>query len=319
MIANKSLREKEKFYTFFFFSERMKAEAKTDIWKEIQEFYLILKEWYDKRDIYHKVGYLIALGEKMQNLINESKNLTKSKFYDSLNDKIIDKLNLTQDQLFELRYDSSRDRSKIESLLLLFNVETVRLLKDSSEKYSFKHHKRRKWSLEHIHAQNSEGLNKKDDQQMWLNLHKNSLMNLAKSDENQQQANELIEKIDENLKIITKVTFDVIFAEVVALLSDDDDRSYIDLVSNMALLSIENNAALNNSTFDVKRNKILEMDKNGEYIPICTRRVFLKYYTSSENAQLQFWGADDRKSYVEAMIGAEGILTSYLKQALKTE
>lgn len=319
MIANKAIQEKEKFHTFFHFSNRMKKESKVNIWKEIQEFYLRIKEWYEKRDIYHKVGYLIAMGEKMQVLLNESKNFTKSKFIESLNDKIIKKLNLTRDETLNLSYDSSRDKGKIENLLLLFNVETVRILKDSSEKYSFKHHKGKKWSLEHIHAQNSEGLNKKEDQQTWLSLHKKSLQNLVTNNIKKEQAKMLIQKIDKNYEVITKPNFDVIFSEVVAIFSENEDRSYIDLISNMALLSIENNSTLNNSAFDVKRNKILEMDRNGEYIPICTRRVFLKYYTNSESTQLQFWGAEDRNSYVDAMIGDGGVLTPYLKESIKLE
>jgi uncharacterized protein with ParB-like and HNH nuclease domain len=314
MMADKSENEKEKFFTFFYFTNRMASESKLEIWKEIQAFYLILKEWYDKSDIYHKVGYLIATGEKMQKLINESKKMTKSDFEASLNDKIVNSLNLTRDKILELSYKNNGDRSVIEKILLLFNVETVRLLKNSTEKYSFDQHKRKAWSLEHIHAQNSEGLNKKEDQQLWLKLHRNSLENLKKISNNAEKIDAVIQKIDEQYVNITKVAFDLIFAEVFELLSENSDRSYMDMISNMALLSVADNAALNNSTFDVKRNKILEMDKNGEYIPICTRRVFLKYYTESQNNQLQFWGENDRESYLDAMIGDNGTVTTYLIQ-----
>lgn len=314
MMADKPENEKEKFFTFFYFTNRMVNESKLEIWKKIQAFYLILKEWYDKSDIYHKVGYLIATGEKMQKLINESKELTKSEFEGSLNEKIVNSLDLTKDRILELSYKNNGDKSIIEKVLLLFNVETVRLLKNSSEKYSFENHKRKAWSLEHIHAQNSEGLNKKEDQQLWLKFHRVSLENLKKTSDNAEKIDAVIKKIDEHYENITKVTFDLIFAEVFEFLSENSDRSYMDIITNMALLSVADNAALNNSTFDVKRNKILEMDKNGEYIPICTRRVFLKYYTDSQNNQLHFWGENDRKSYLDAMIGDNGIVTPYLKQ-----
>lgn len=71
-------------------------------------------------------------------------------------------------------------------------------------------------------------------------------------------------------------------------------------LSNMALLTIGENAALNNSTFDVKRMKIIAMDKAGEYIPVCTRNVFMKYYSSSDT-KLHFWSEEDRKGYISAM------------------
>jgi len=190
---------------------------------------------------------------------------------------------------------------------------------NSSEMYSFKNYKNNNWSLEHIHAQQSEGLNKKEDQQEWLILHRNSIKSIRFSEENQIKANALIEKIDANYNTITKEIFDTIFAEVFELLSENKDRSYVDTLSNMALLSVANNAALNNATFDVKRNRILEMDKKGEYIPICTKRVFLKYYTNSSDHQLHFWGEKDRDAYINAMIGEGGTITKYLKPNSKID
>ena len=70
-------------------------------------------------------------------------------------------------------------------------------------------------------------------------------------------------------------------------------------ISNLALLDTNNNAALGNSVFAVKRNKIIEKDKKGEYIPFCTKMVFLKYYTKGENSNFSFWSPDDRKDYLD--------------------
>lgn len=318
MMANKNECEKENFFTFYYFNDLMKSERKIEIWKKIQEYFLVLKEWFDKNNIYHQVGFLVAIGEKLMDIIKESSQLTKSAFERSLEEKIVASLDLTAENIFELSYDNNSDKPKIEKLLLLFNVETVRLLKNSFERYSFEAHKRKGWSLEHIHAQKSIGLNKKEDQQEWLSLHRVSLINLMDQKDKTIQIENLIQKMDENYENITKVIFDNIFAEVLSLLSENEDRSYLDSITNMALLGVTNNAALNNSTFDVKRNKVLEMDKNGEYIPICTRRVFLKYYTESKDHQLHFWGDQDRNAYINAMIGVEGILLKYLKQSPKT-
>jgi hypothetical protein len=316
MMADKSAHEKEKFFTFFYFANRMKVEDKVKIWKEIQAFYLVLKEWYENRDIYHKVGYLVAAGESMKKLINESKDQTKNEFQKSLNEKIVNNLSLTRDKILELSYQNNGDKIQIEKVLLLFNVETVRLLKNSSEKYSFDKHKMRNWSLEHIHAQNSEGLNKKEDQQRWLKDHRSSLENLKPFSDKPKKIDSVIKQIDEHYENITKTTFDILFVEVFGLLSENSDRSYMEMITNMALLSVTDNAALNNSTFDVKRNKIIAMDKNGEYIPICTRRIFLKYYSESQHNQLQFWGDKDRQSYVDAMLGENGVVSPYLKQSV---
>ncbi|MGB1315215.1 MAG: DUF262 domain-containing protein [Chitinophagales bacterium] len=312
LMANKPTDEKEKFYTFFYFSKEIDKESKLKVWKEIQAYYLLLKEWFENRDIYHKIGYLVAIGNKLQTIVAESKSLTKSNFKASLDTKIINSLSLSKEDILDLSYDKKNDKSKIDRVLLLFNVETVRLLQNSKEKYSFENYKTADWSLEHIHAQNSEGLNKKEDQQEWIKLHKKSLLNLPLTEEKKADLDTLIIKMDAHYDELTKVIFDEIFNEVFELLSENEDRSYIDSISNMALLSMADNAALNNSTFDVKRNKILEMDKKGNYIPVTTRRVFLKYYSNSENNQLHFWGQADREAYVNAMIAENGVITKYL-------
>lgn len=88
---------------------------------------------------------------------------------------------------------------------------------------------------------------------------------------------------------------------------------YLHSLSNLALLNSNNNAALSNSTFDVKRNKIIEMDKKGEFIPFCTKMVFLKYYTPSEDNQLHFWGQADRIAYIDAI---NEVLKDYLNDKI---
>lgn len=84
-------------------------------------------------------------------------------------------------------------------------------------------------------------------------------------------------------------------------LSESTGTEYIHTLSNMALLTCQDNASLNNSTFDVKRNIIIEMDKQGAFIPYCTKMVFLKYYTKSSDTQVHFWGKNDRDAYLKAI------------------
>lgn len=314
LMANKKVNEKESFFTFYYFIDQIKSEKSSlELWQSIVSYFLTLKEWFEKRDIYHKVGYLVAIGKPIQEIIIESQGKTKTKFENGLDDAIREKLSLTLSDVTELSYEKAKDKSRIEDFLLLHNVETIRLLKDTSQFYSFDNHKSNKWSLEHIHAQQSMGLNKKEDQQEWLNLHKTSLLSLALKSSEPQSINLLIAEIDNNIENITKAIFDDIFHKVFNLLSEKEDRDYIDTISNMALLSISSNAALNNATFDVKRNKVIELDKEGAYIPICTKRVFFKYYTESKDHQLQFWGAKDREAYLDSMIGEKGNLLNYLK------
>ena len=110
--------------------------------------------------------------------------------------------------------------------------------------------------------------------------------------------------------------FEAIQQKVVELLSVKGNTEYLHSIANMALLSSSDNAALNNSTFDVKRNEIIKMDKAGQYIPFCTRMVFFKYYTPSEDNQLHFWGHADRVAYIDAI---NTVLVNYLEEPIVLE
>ena len=65
--------------------------------------------------------------------------------------------------------------------------------------------------------------------------------------------------------------------------------------------------------FEVKRRRILELDRKGAYIPICTRQVFLKYYTDADAQQVHFWSTQDREAYFAAILSSDGGAGAYLK------
>ena len=112
---------------------------------------------------------------------------------------------------------------------------------------------------------------------------------------------------------LERAEFDALQQQVIELLSVQGNAEYLHSISNLTLLRSDDNAALNNSTFDVKRNLIVNMDKEGQYIPFCTKMVFLKYYTSSEDNQLHFWGQTDRVAYVNAI---NKVLEAYLPEPI---
>ena len=81
-------------------------------------------------------------------------------------------------------------------------------------------------------------------------------------------------------------------------------------IGNLALLEKNDNSALNSAVFEVKRHRILDLDRRGSYLPICTRNVFLKYYTQGRAQQLHFWSPQDRGAYHDEI---ERVLAPYLK------
>lgn len=312
------------FYTFNRFYDYFKNSAnKSDAWETIVRYYQQLQEWYTDFNLYHQIGYLIAIGKSIKELLDLAMSrenpLKKSEFRNKILEMIRESVIFEKNnngQIEELDYaDLNYEDHKeyIHILLLLFNVETIRQKGDEDNRFPFERYKNEgTWSLEHIHAQNSESLKTNQDWKMWLELHKRSLNSLLKNcDEHSKLAisiSEVIEKMDSVLSHIAvehyrgsiRDEFNDVAPAVVNILSDGDEKSQMHSISNMALLTVGENAALNNSTFDVKRVKILDMDRDGDYIPTCTKNVFMKYYSSSDT-KLHFWADEDRRCYIEAI------------------
>lgn len=303
---------REKYYTFFAFDKMKEEKDLTEIWKEIQHTFLILKDWYEDHELYHKIGYLIASKAlSLSDIYNIGKNKKKREFRFCLDNYIKDSIKIGCNYS-ELSYEKIGDYTKIRRLLLLFNVESIRQIDEQAQRFPFDKYKEKdSWSLEHIHAQHSEGMKKQEEWKEWLRLHIGSVKNIDEGDE-------LLLKMDHAIaqdKLDRKV-FESLQEQVVRRLSVEGNVEYLHSISNMALLNTGDNAALSNSTFDVKRNAIIEMDKKGKYIPFCTKMVFLKYYTPSKVNQLHFWGQADRNAYINAI---NLVLKDYLSEKITIE
>ena len=99
------------------------------------------------------------------------------------------------------------------------NVETVRQRKHSSERYSFREHAVGRWSLEHIHAQNAEQLNRAEQWAEWLRLHRKALMAIDDIDQAEKEA--VLDRVDQVLAspTITEADFRPLERELTELLS----------------------------------------------------------------------------------------------------
>lgn len=312
LIAQMPADNKDTYFTFFKFDERRKSEDISNIWKEIQHTFLILKDWYENHELYHKIGYLIASrAESLGNIYQFSKNKKKSEFVTEL-DKLIKKSIDINKNYAELSYEKAGDYAKICRLLLLFNVESVRQIDAKAQRFPFDKYKdKASWSLEHIHAQQSEGMRRQEEWKEWLRLHIRSVKAVSDNADLISKMQECIDKAK-----LERTEFESVQQEVIKALSVEGNAEYLHSISNMALLNSNDNAALNNSTFDVKRNEIIKMDKAGKYIPFCTKMVFLKYYTPSEDNQLHFWGQEDRIAYIQAI---NKVLCDYLSEDINIE
>lgn len=358
LLAAKQDEEKDSFFTFEYFRTCLKhAEQKpgyTDkdsaasmakrqhlVWKPVLGLYYLLREWFEDRDRYHKVGYLVAIGEDLSTLVQKalgrdpgnlgqasaSENApTKSAFLAYLDNRIRDRLNLNEDSARNLDYQKHYDAC--ERLLLLFNVESTRLLEHSSERYPFHSHKEEQWSLEHIHAQNAEPLRTAKEWRAWLMDSVKMLESLPNLVDKTQQSNKLallddIGVVLNSEKEVERRIFEPLSRRIMSFVHPADSEAEEHSIANLALLSGRVNSALNNGAFPAKRLRIIDLDQQGAFIPICTKRAFFKYYTSMKDQQLYLWSQSDREAYLEAMLAPpqgqakrEGILWKYLNHKI---
>ncbi len=299
-------RERPRFHTFETLRDQIEADPH-GFWRAVVDLHSLVLGWYEDRALFHKVGYLIAVGRTFEELVELSKDKGRSAFEAALDDRIRTLLGLTGDEVADLTYTSP----ETSDVLLLMNVETIRAMQESSERYSFRAHAAGSWSLEHIHAQNAEALTTAEQWRAWLEFHRAALIDLPNVDEDNRTS--LLTRIDDALSTeVTQQSFSALEGELTATLSpvDEPDEGEVDSIANLALLDHRDNAALNNSVFEVKRRDIIRRDKAGSYIPACTRNVFLKYYTEAGNQQLHFWSTADRLAYLEAIQSAIGAYLS---------
>lgn len=290
LMANKKSVDDENF-TFRHFNTKFAQEKSVSIWKNIKSYFMTFEEWFNDRTLYHLVGYLISQGCNIQEIKNHTKSKTKKEFNNYLIQEI---KNQVKCQIDDLDYNS--DHKRIEKVLLLFNIESM--IRNSTEKsrFPFDKYKQDEWSLEHIHARNPVSLKTSEVGKSWLLESKMCIIDKNRI-ENKSANEKVIQRIDQLLQQekIEDEEFENIQDEIFKIFGEESDS-----ISNLALLSGKDNSALNNNIFPVKRSKIVERDKKGSFIPICTRNVFLKYYTQ-EITSLYYWGEQDRICYLDAI------------------
>ena len=295
------------------------GEEAAHLWDHVVDLHSLVTGWFEEREAFHKIGYLTACRVPFDEVLAKSAGATKQEFLAQLNKMISEDKRclrgLTETGLRQLAYGDDDDLNM--KVLLLMNVETVRKLTNSTERYSFQAHaaRRDRWSLEHIHAQSSVGLNTVEQWTEWLRQHRDALAALRSVPESTRL--ELTARIEAALPSMTLERFQALEAALRDAFSGaaDEELDEEHAISNLTLLERDDNSVLNNAVFEVKRQRILALDRAGSYIPMCTRNVFLKYYTTDRAQQLHFWSPQDRANYLAAM---EDQLRPYLALEVAT-
>ena len=292
-LMNKENDENDIYSTFIFFNEKFKNKTEETIgrnWIEIKNYFQRFEEWFNERELYHKIGFLIAEGETIDTFILESKNRTKKEFNDFLNEAIKEKLKKVS--LEDLQYDDKI----IKTILLLYNIQTMLNNKTDNSFFPFDIFKNGKWDIEHITSVKDKIPDSTIQKKSWL-----------------EDANKFIEEKESELKnrvadCNIKDDFDELYEDIVAYFNSNLKDDDINDISNLALLDSETNRGYKNAVFPMKRLTIIQREKKGTFIPLCTKNAFLKYF-SEYPPKMSFWTQDDRENYFKDI---ESVLSIYL-------
>jgi hypothetical protein len=336
-LKNKSDEEDEK-YTFYKFyddfetsknNNKFKIPDTDAIWLNVKKYFLTFEEWYKDRELYHLIGFLISINYRLQDILEPKKNNIKIDITSKTQFKIFLKNEIRQRMNFNIR-DLNYGDSSIKTILLLFNVQTILSNKKSNMYFPFNIYKNEDWDIEHVRSQTDKNIIGNDRKEWAKDMLEyftgyieeskqkeyieNSNMVIFKNISEKEQSKNILldlfhlayaEKIDDT-------RFSLVYNQIRIEFKEDNEPSKC-AISNLALLDSATNRSYKNAFFPIKRKIILQNDKSGTFIPICTKNVFMKAY-SKKFDEVMYWNKYDADFYLQAI---EETLFDYLPQKQK--
>lgn len=296
---------------FYHFSRRLSSEtADPELeWRRAKQKFMTLEEWFNDRNLFHIVGFLIHDGLSINEIARMAHDITKDRFERLLRERVYKTVfgpipipptigaieESVGDALDSLQYH--RHASKIRSVLLLFNIATLLENPRSNIRFQFDSFKEGSWDIEHVRSVSPDNLNTVALRTAWLN----ELLGYFSS---QNSEPELCEDIREFLNLPNPKSrvdeFNRLYEELVSFFNESTQPEPDHRVSNLVLLDDGTNRSYKNAVFALKRQRLLSLDRAGIFVPLCTRNVFLKCY-SERVEHVMFWQESDRESYAKAM------------------
>lgn len=312
---------KDSYATFRYFYHEFDKQIDFDTlkkeWDTVQHYYQTLEEWYRNPVWYHYMGFLIYCGVNILDIYNLTKNdfetkqeiKTKNGITNSLKKKIKNHLKkirweIDSDDIPFLDVSYSNDEKLIREVLLLYNIENiVKQCEDKTVIYKFPFYTFKEvrnvdgnkisWDVEHIDSSTLNKLPNRNTKVVWLNFALDEIEDITINSELVKSIKDYIqnEKSQQN--------FDELQNKIIELKGENENDNDNDLknnIGNLTLLDAGTNRGYGNALFPTKRKKIIEKDKLGVFIPICTKNVFLKYFdtTGRENVK---WSKKDIVNY----------------------
>ena len=315
-----------KTFRYFYHLLNRNGVDSSRIWEELVGVFNLLNEWYNDNECYHYIGFLTTTQDKGKNKSMELTDLirawegTKNAFIEKLRDQIKKSINNIKDldKQYEIEVNNQKGISKTKCfpLLLLFNIQTIvdknNLFKNSKkfnalsfERFPFDLLKKEKgWDIEHIASNTDNALYTNKEAIDWLKL----AMQGIEEEERREEIKNIISNYNNE---DNKETTDELRSLCDSLEKSNLNSQEKNKIWNFCLLDQATNRGYGNSIFAVKRkwiiNREMGLDIEGNtlneknvYLPLCTLRVFTKFYNPSAK-DLSSWGKEDAIAYKKAI------------------
>ncbi len=288
-------------------------------WDTVKRIFLQLDEWFRDRFLYHVIGFLLSQEVKVKQICDLGRNAaSKTAFRAALKGEVfklvfgkprsaVDEAGLArfiEDHVAQLDYEFHR--VSIRRQLLLFNIASLLELGGSGPWFPFDHFKKDQWDLEHIRSVKSDMPQRVDSQKAWLEqaveyFSQPELAAVGRMSNASEQdlagrlhALRLTEPFD-------TIAFEAAFNDVIDRYDPGSNVEVDNSIGNLTLLDAATNRSYGNAIFPHKRRKLIALDKAGRFVPLCTKNVFLKYYSTKIDEML-VWTQFDAKEHQNALI-----------------
>lgn len=284
-----------RYFNHFFETQERKEEALQTIWEKVKEIFQTLQEWFDDKELYHYIGFLICTGKTVNEVYKQwTQYTTKSAFRkEYLKDTIKHSIHFKdfEHTVYEVEPTGQEikggSKRNCVPILLLHNLQTVinqnKLLAESSNynegvfyKFPFHLYKSEGWDVEHIDSNTENQLNDIRSQREWLlNAHfglqgekfkeiKDKIENFFKEftgknyeqNEDQNKQNARNERFEELRSTIDDINGNI-------RLSQTEKNK----IWNFALLDSSTNRSYGNAIFPAKRRVIIGKDQGKRFLP----------------------------------------------------
>lgn len=221
-----------------------------------------------------------------------------------------------RDYIDDLNYD--HDADDIRKTLLLYNIAYLEACQENG-RFPFEKYKNhaQMWDIEHINAVSDtrpdDDRRDSDDNNrlQWLKKATDipEIEKIVTADG--QPVLPLIHTITDNKYYLAKYQentrdFIQVYEAVINYFGGAGEADHS--IGNLTLLDSSTNRSYKNDVFPLKRKTILERTLSDVFIPLCTRKVFMKGF--AESGDLLRWREVDKKAYTEEIINC---ICNYLK------